>query len=343
LRALTVVPHEAGSARLEEVDEPRAADGRILVEGLVVGVCGTDLEIVAGDYGWAPPGARRLILGHESLGRVLDAPAGTGLGPGDLVVGIVRHADPVPCASCAAGEWDFCRNGRYTEHGIKARDGFCAERYLLEPGHAVRVTPALGRLGVLVEPASVVAKAWEQALHVGSRAAWGADRVLVTGAGPIGLLMALAAAHHGAEVHVLDREASGPKPGLAEALGATYHTGMVADACEGPDVVFECTGDPSLVLEAAASVDPSGVVCCLGRSLDAGAAAAGRSVVLENRVIVGTVNANRRHYEAALDLLVRADRAWLGGLISRTVPLDRFGEAFVRRPDDIKVLLEVGQ
>ncbi|HMK63683.1 MAG TPA: alcohol dehydrogenase catalytic domain-containing protein, partial [Acidimicrobiales bacterium] len=97
MKALTVVPSQAGSARLDEVDEPPASDGPVLVETLAVGVCGTDMEIVSGAYGWAPPGSDRLVLGHESLGRVLEAPTGAALSPGDLVVGIVRRPDPVPC------------------------------------------------------------------------------------------------------------------------------------------------------------------------------------------------------------------------------------------------------
>src|SRR5947199_4475580 len=97
MRALTVTPGQADSARLEEVPEPPAQDGPVLVQTLAVGVCGTDLEITEGKYGWPPPGRTRLILGHESLGRVLEAPADSGFAPGDLVVGIVRRPDPVPC------------------------------------------------------------------------------------------------------------------------------------------------------------------------------------------------------------------------------------------------------
>ena len=128
MRALTVVPGQADSARLDEVDEPDAGDGDVLVETRLIGVCGTDLEIVRGEYGWAPVGRERLILGHESLGRVLSAPATSGLAAGDLVVGIVRRPDPVPCANCAVGEWDMCRNGRYRERGIKELHGFASER-----------------------------------------------------------------------------------------------------------------------------------------------------------------------------------------------------------------------
>jgi threonine dehydrogenase-like Zn-dependent dehydrogenase len=132
VQAITVLPGQAGSARLDDVPEPFPGEASVLVETLAVGVCGTDLEIANGEYGWAPPGHQRLVLGHESLGRVLQAPE-DGLEPGDLVVGIVRQPDPVPCESCAAGEWDMCRSGRYAEHGIKELDGFMRERYRIDP------------------------------------------------------------------------------------------------------------------------------------------------------------------------------------------------------------------
>ena len=141
MQAITVRPGQAGSAHLEEVAEPPQQDGDLLVQTVAVGVCGTDLEISQGEYGWAPPGRDRLVLGHESLGRVLEAPTGSDLQPGDLVVGIVRRPDPEPCPSCAAGEWDMCRNGRYTEHGIKQLDGFGSERWRIEPEFVVRIDP----------------------------------------------------------------------------------------------------------------------------------------------------------------------------------------------------------
>ena len=191
MKALTVVPLQAGSATLSDMPEPPESDGPVLVETLAVGVCGTDIEIVSGDYGWAPPGEERLVLGHESLGRVLEAPAGSPVAEGDLVVGIVRRPDPVPCPSCSVLEWDFCRNGQYTERGIKELHGYCSERYRITPDFAVKVDPALGLLGVLLEPTSVVAKAWEQVDRVGGRPHWAPKTVLVTGAGPIGLLAAL--------------------------------------------------------------------------------------------------------------------------------------------------------
>ena len=170
MKAITVEPHKPGSARLEDIPGPDARDGSVLVEAVAVGVCGTDVEIIEGKYGWAPSGRTRLVLGHESLGRVLDPGPTGGLQKGDLVVGIVRRPDSVPCANCAVGEWDMCRNGQYTERGIKQIDGFMSEQWRIEPEYAMKVDRSLGLLGVLLEPTTVVTKAWEQVQAVGQRA-----------------------------------------------------------------------------------------------------------------------------------------------------------------------------
>ena len=254
MRAITVEPKVPGSARLAEVPEPDPTSGSVLVEAIAVGVCGTDVEIVDGKYGWAPPGRRELVLGHESLGRVIDPGLSGGLQKGDLVVGIVRRPDPVPCSSCAVGEWDMCRNGRYTERGIKQIDGFMSERWRIEPEFAVKVDRSLGLLGVLLEPTTVVAKAWEQVVRVGQRSFWEPRTALVTGAGPIGLLAAMVGKQRGLDVHVLSRETSGPKPDLVQALGATYHSGSVRDIGFEPDVIVECTG----VGQVIGGLDPGG-------------------------------------------------------------------------------------
>src|SRR5690606_10256195 len=111
MRAITVAPGIAHSARLDNVPEPSLVEGSLLVRALALGVCGTDREILEGLYGEAPRGQARLILGHESLGEIEQAPENSGFAPGDRVVGIVRRPDPVPCPACAVGEWDMCRNG----------------------------------------------------------------------------------------------------------------------------------------------------------------------------------------------------------------------------------------
>jgi len=347
MRAITLEPGVKDSADLEEVPEPPVDEGAVLVDGVALGICGTDAEIVRGDYGEAPPGMERLILGHESLGRVAEAPDGSGLAAGDLVVGIVRRPDPVPCPSCAAGEWDFCRNGRYTERGIKALHGYGSERWRIEPEFAVKLDPGLGSLGVLMEPTTVVAKAWEQIDRVLTRATLEPERVLVTGAGPIGLLTALLARRRGYELTVLDLATEGPKPELVHDLGGSYHSGPVKDVDPPPDIVVEATGVSHVVLDAMSHNAPNGVVCLTGISsggheigLDAGDL--NRRIVLENDLVFGSVNANRRHYEAAAKALADADNAWLERLITRRVPLDRWREALTRDEHDIKVVVELG-
>ena len=345
MKAVTVQPLVAGSVRYEDVPEPDLDTGSILVEAVAVGICGTDVEIASGAYGWAPPGRERLILGHESLGRVVDPGPDRSVQAGDLVVGIVRRPDPVPCPNCAVGEWDMCRNGQYTERGIKQIDGFMSERWRIEPGYFTKVDPSLGLLGVLLEPTTVVAKAWELVAAMRARAFWQPRTVLVTGAGPIGMLAALVGVQNGLEVHVLDRVTQGAKPQLVRDLGAEYHSGAIADLGFQPDVVIECTGVGSVIVESIRQVASGGVVCLTG--VGGGGAASGlapadvaKAIVLQNNVVLGSVNANRRHFYKAAEALSRADRSWLERLITRRVPPADIAAALQRGPDDIKVVLD---
>ena len=342
--AMAVEPGRKGSATTVEVTAP-VGSGEVLVDGLLVGICGTDTEIANGDYGDAPPGEGHLVLGHESLGRVADAPPTSGFAPGDLVVGIVRRPDPVPCRPCSLGAWDMCRNGRYTERGIKGLHGFGAQQWRIEPAFAVRVDPSLRDAAVLLEPASVVAKAWDHIDAIASRSPAVPQRALITGAGPIGLLAALFATQRGLDVHVLDRHTHGPKPPLVAALGATYHTSSVDDVPQ-PDVVVECTGAPAVVLDVLTHNRRAGIVCLTGVSQGGDATevdigALNRKLVLENDVIVGSVNANRTHYELAAAALGSADVDWLKSLITRRVALASWVDGLDRREDDVKVVVEL--
>ena len=344
MRAITVHPLKANSIELRDVPEPAPGHGTLLVEAIALGVCGTDREIIAGDYGAAPDGDERLILGHESLGRVLEAPDDCGLKRGEHVVGIVRQPDPVPCAACAAGQWDMCRNGQYTEHGIKGLNGFGAERWRIDPAFAVKVDPALGLNAVLMEPTSVVAKAWDHA-HRLWRLAEAPQRVLVTGAGPIGLLAALLGRQRGLEVHVYDHNKSGPKPAITAALGATYHCDSVEDLAKlNADIVIECTGVPHVIATLLPQVAPDSLICLTGvgasRRTEFDIGLFNRNMVLNNGAVFGSVNANLRHYRMAADALSRADPRWLARLITRRVPLARFADAFDHRKGDIKTVIE---
>jgi glucose 1-dehydrogenase len=148
MRGLTIVPGRAGTLQLDAIEEPATAQGAVLVRTLAVGVCGTDRDLIDGRFGEAPSGEERLVLG------------------------IVRHPDPLPCINCALGEWDMCRNGGFTERGIKQAHGFAAQRFRSDPEFLVKVNPALGMAAVLLEPASVLAKAWEHIERIGRRARW---------------------------------------------------------------------------------------------------------------------------------------------------------------------------
>lgn len=347
MKAITVEPKKPGSARYEEMPEPDVNEGSVLVEAVAVGVCGTDVEIVEGKYGWAPPGAQRLVLGHESLGRVIDPGPRSSFKKGDLVVGIVRRPDPVPCPNCAVGEWDMCTNGQYTERGIKEIHGFMSERWRTEPEYAIKVDPSLGILGVLLEPMTVITKAIEKVFLAGQRAYWEPKTVLVTGAGPIGLLAALRLSARNLDVHVLDRAETGAKPDLVRALGATYHTGRVTDLDFDPDIVVECTGVGAVIIDSLQKIAAGGIICLTGVGHGGAAgltvANVASSVVLKNNVILGSVNANKRHWYRAGQNLAASDREWLSRLITRHEKPENFQQALERQPDDIKVIIQFSE
>jgi threonine dehydrogenase-like Zn-dependent dehydrogenase len=346
MRAITIVPRRPGSLRLDDIPDPGAPDpkagaGALLVKALAVGVCGTDRELIDGVYGEAPAGEERLVLGHESLGRVLEAPAQSGFAPGDLVVGIVRHPDPVPCANCAVGEWDMCANGMYTERGIKQAHGFASEHWTSGANHVVKVDRALGLAAVLLEPASVLAKAWEHIERIGRRAHWAPRRVLITGAGPVGLMAALMGVQRGLEVHVHDHNETGPKPALVRDLGAFYHS---SETKLDFDVAIECTGAPAVIERVLRLGQPNLITCLTGLSaapseVTLEVAPFNQAMVLNNQVVFGTVNANRRHYRAAAEALARAERAWLGRLITRKIRMQEYERAYERVRGDVKTVL----
>jgi threonine dehydrogenase-like Zn-dependent dehydrogenase len=346
MQALTVIPQKANSLELSDIPEPKAHEGDVLVDVVAVGICGTDAEIMGGEYGEAPPGHDRLVLGHESLGRVREAPSGADVSEGDLVACIVRRPDPVPCPNCAAGQWDFCSNGKYTEHGIKAVDGFMRERYRAAPDRLVKADSALGLAAVLLEPTSIVAKAWIEIERFESRNAGKPRVAVVTGAGPVGLLAALLGVQRGLEVHVLDVVTDGPKPQLVRDLGAQYHSDGIENIGVHPDVAVECTGVAPVVLGSIEAVRPNGITCLTGvsspgRTKQVDLGSLNRELVLENNLVFGSVNANRSHWEAAAKALADADRSWLERLITRKVPLDDYQQAFHHDETDVKVVLEV--
>ena len=290
---------EAGDRREEDIPEPDARDGSVLVEAIAVGVCGTDVEIVDGKYGWAPPGKTRLVLGPR-IARPRHRSGPRGLKKGDLVVGIVRRPDPLPCPNCAVGEWDMCRNGQYTERGIKEIDGYMSERWRIEPEYAMKIDPALGMLGVLLEPTTVVAKAWEQFRRSVSGLSGNRGTVLVTGAGPIGLLAALIGKQHG-----IRSPRAGPGDDRAEA-GNCSRSRSDVPLLHGPEVGSSRTSSSNVPASVRSSPNRSGSWCrrrrvphrrrTWGRTYRNGAADVASAAVLKNNVVVR----KRKRQQAAL-------------------------------------------
>lgn len=355
-RAVTVQPGQKGSGRLDQVPVGTPGKGQVLLRVLRVGICGTDAEIDSGLYGGAPAGSDRLVLGHEAQVRVEAVGPGVGgLQPGQLAVAIVRRPCPEMCPPCASGRWDLCTTGHYQERGIMHLDGFLRERLVDDAAFVVPVPEALEPVSVLIEPLSVVVKAIAEADRVREPVVGQARRALVTGAGPIGLLAVLALRQRGMEVWVLDRQPEdSPKAQLATAAGARYvndaATPLERVAGVGRfDLAVEATGYAPLVFRAMGLLARNAALALTGvtsghREIAIDANAINASMVLENHVVIGSVNADRAHYEQAVRDLTAWETRWPGltaRLITARYPLERFREALAPSAADIKRVVEV--
>lgn len=355
MRAVTVIPGHAHSLSVrDDVPESRPDAGQALVRVLETGVCGTDFEIESALYGEAPPGSPYLILGHENLGVVEHTPGGSALAKGDLVVCTVRRPCPERCRACAEGQQDMCLTGDYLERGIKKLHGFMCDRYVESPHYLVLVPPDLEPVAVLLEPLSFIEKGIEQALRIQQRLAWDPRTALVLGAGPVGLLAGLVFRLRGLEVTLASR---GPEDSaaarLAQDAGMRYVSTRTTPLETLPyvagaiDVVFESTGAASVIVPATMALGPDGV--CVLASVTGGefkiqfdVAHWNREMVLDNRVVIGTVNAARRHFEAGVRDITSAEArfpGWLERMITRRLPVADAGQAFQKGPSDIKSVL----
>ena len=346
MKALAVIPGQKNSLHIEEIHPEDLGSGEILCELVALGICGTDVEISEGKYGKAPDNSEYLILGHESLGRVLEVPNDSQFKAGDLVMGFVRRPDPVPCANCARGEWDFCQNGLFKERGIKELHGYGSEQFRVEEKFLIKIEKKLGLAGVLLEPTSVVAKAWDQVDKIADRGGVKPKKVLVTGAGPVGLLAAMIGRQKNLEMHVLDHNEKSLKSKLVKDIGAEFHSDLdgLLNKKIPFDVMLECTGAPVVVRKLMENISTNGILCLTGvssggRKIPMDIGALNRDIVLENEVIFGTVNANRKHYELAGKYLAAADGSWLSRLLTKKVSIDNFADAFNKGANDVKALI----
>jgi glucose 1-dehydrogenase len=341
MRAIVVTPGTKDSIRLQEVDPPAPASNELLLRVLRVGVCGTDRDIVAGDYGQAPPGAPYLVLGHESLSRVEAAGDEVrGFRPGELVVATVRRGCPENCLNCRSGESDMCLTGHYTEHGIKGLHGFARDLAISDYRFAVKMPESLSEVGVLLEPLTIVEKGVSQSFKVQqSRMAWKPRQALVLGAGPVGLLATALLRLDGMEVStVATRSEESLKAKLVEETGAKYVNAKktpIPTLATNWDLVLEATGSTPIALEAENLAGVNGVVCYVGiyrsevETSNVGVSLT--NLVLGNRLFLGSVNANKTYFERGTEDLVRMEQKWPGLLkrmVTKKVPPERFTEAY---------------
>lgn len=364
MKAIAVIPGQANSVHLADIPKPHVTDipdGRgVLVRVLRVGVDGTDKEINAAEYGAAPPGEHILVIGHESFGVVEEVgPNVTELTPGDFVVATVRR--PGTSIYDQIGTYDMTLDDTYFERGINLRHGYLTEYYVDDPEYLVNVPLGLKEEGVLLEPTSVIEKGIAQAFEIQRRLrVWRPKRAAVLGAGPIGLLATMALRLKGIRVCTFAL----PQPPyvnsrLIEEIGGCYHSTQDLSLSEashdhGPyDLIFEATGVASLVFEAMNILGKNGVLVLSGvsgggRSVKVPADNINLGFVLGNKVVVGTVNANREYFEMGVKDLAHAQLQWPGWpakLLTHPVKgLNRYREmmdTLTEAKGAIKVFVEV--
>jgi len=365
MKAIAVIPGQRAARRVERPEPAIRAATDVKMRVLRVGICGTDREEAGGGRALAPPGQQDLVIGHEMFGQVVAVGAGVSrLRPGDYAVFTVRRGCD-SCPPCLADRPDMCRTGKYHERGIWGLDGYQAEYAVDHEQFAVRVPPELQPVGVLCEPLSVAEKAVNEAMLLQCARMPGAPagrewfvgrRCLVAGLGPIGLLGALALRLRGAEVYGLDVvDAAGVRPQWLEHIGGRYLDGRtvaadrVQEVLGEMDLIFEATGVPSLVFNLLDALGQGGICVLTGipggaRPIEIPGAELVRRLVLDNQVMIGSVNAAPAHWEMAVQDLGAAVRRWgahIARLITHRHPADDFEAALEHHGnDEIKVVLE---
>jgi glucose 1-dehydrogenase len=369
MKAVAAFPKER-AVRLIDAEEPElAAPTQVKLKILDVGICGTDKEIASFAYGAPPDGEDHLIMGHESLARIVEAgPQAAGLKVGDLAVLLVRRPCPDPaCRACRAGHQDFCETGKFVERGINRRHGYMTESVVEEARYVVKLSKTLRDVGVLIEPLTIAEKALAEAERVQERLPWFkpgikgepglGTRAVVLGAGPVALLGAMLLRLRGYTTAVYSLEpADDPKAELVRGLGAAYfcsrETALKDLAAQaGPiDLVYEATGAAPLAFEALEYLGTNGVFVFTGVpgrkgpiSLDADRLM--RGLVLQNQLVFGSVNAPRAAFESAAKDLAAFLKAWplaVPRLITQRHPLSDFEAPLAGRLPGIKHVLHVG-
>jgi threonine dehydrogenase-like Zn-dependent dehydrogenase len=370
MKAIAVFP---GTREIRLVDHPEpriSTPTDVRVRILEVGVCGTDKEICAFEYGTPPDGSDYLVIGHESLGEVVEVGSAVSrVKRGDLVVPMVRRPCPHDtCLACRSGRQDFCYTGDFTERGIKMQHGFMTE-FVVDDEQYMNVVPReLRDVAVLVEPLTIAEKALTQLWQVQQRLPWACPlepgkpaahchHAVVLGAGPVGLLGAMALANQGFQTFVYSQE---PKPGaksdLVELIGATYVSGkdtsleQLAALVGNIDLVYEATGAAGVSFQLMELLGTNGVFILTGvpgrkAPIELDADLIMRNFVLKNQIVYGTVNANREAFESAISDLATFTKKWpqaVRTLITKRYSMEQHRDLLLGKAGGIKNLISIG-
>lgn len=360
MRAAAVFPAKKTLEVVKDFPEPRlTTPTSVKFRVLQVGVCGTDREIASAQYGFPlPAGSDFLVMGHECLGEIVETGAEvTNLKPGDLVIPMVRRpCDHPECVACRAGRQDFCYTGDYRERGIKQMHGFLTELVVDEARYMNPVPRAIRDCAVLVEPLTVAEKGLIQVGRIQQRLPWGGKhRAVVLGAGPVGLLGAMALRHAGFEVTVYSRSREpNSSADIVKAIGGKYvssqdvSTGQMAAGVGNIDLVYEATGVSRFAFDVLPSLGTNGIFVMTGVPGKHGPSPVDTdkimsNLVLKNQCLLGTVNAGKDAFEKAVADLTAFHVAWpdaVKGLITGRFPLERFADP-IHSDDGIKNIVEI--
>lgn len=369
MEAVAIFPQER-AAKLTDHPEPSIElPTQVKVRILEVGICGTDREIAFFEYGTPPEGSLYLVIGHESLGEVVEVgPEVTRVRPGELVVTTVRRPCPRPqCVACRAGRQDFCYTGDFTERGIKGMHGFMNEFVVDDEQYLNIVAPELREIAILTEPLTIAEKGLTQVWQIQQRLPWACPvepgqkpqychRAVVIGGGPVGLLGAMVLTAQGFQTYVYSRSSDiETKTHIVESFGAhyvpaeTHSVKQMADLVGNIDLVYEAAGASSVAFEVLKVLSPNGVFIFTGvpgrkAPIPMDTDLIVRDLVLENQIVFGTVNAGRDSYEAAIRDLSLFMRRWpdaVRALITARLPISAAPDVLKGKPEGIKNVVQI--
>lgn len=367
MKAIAVFPtkKEVGIIDVEEpfIQHPK----QVKIKILETGICGTDREIARFDYGTPPPGQDHLIIGHESLGQVVEVGKQVSkLAEGDLVVCTVRRGCKDDCISCRNGESDMCFTGNFVERGIKEAHGYMTSYVVEDESYLAKLPNELKGIGVLLEPLTVSEKAVKEIFHIQNRLHWECEipapaqsypcRVaLVLGAGPIGFLASFLFRVYGFQTYVLSRgRKGGAADGILKSAGIGYFSSQedslqfVGEQLGNIDVILEATGSSQLSFDLMPLLGTNGVFVLTGvpgakRIISLDADTLMRNIVLKNQVILGTVNANLTAFESGVKHLAEFASRFpdaISKVITTRVPFSQYKEHLQsKQPGEIKTVL----